>query len=726
MSRNRLSWIVVLGLALVPFLARAQERQELSLGGGETPVTVFADRIENLDREHLLIAEGRVEIEQGETRLEADRVEVNTETGEAVATGRVVFFDGRDRLNGERLEYNLRTGTGIVYQAEGSAEPHFFFGGEKMERFGEKAYRLTRGVFTTCEGDEPAWSVHWGSATAYLDDFIWGTGASFWVWKIPVVPFIPIFAASLRKDRHSGFLTPTLGTSSTKGFFYRQPIFWAISDSQDLTLTPSYFARRGFGLSAAYRYVRTEVSRGEIDGFYLHDTKEHDDRWVLSLQHEEEIRPRLTLKADLARVSDDQFLAEFGNTLDERSRQRLDSNLSLTQRWDKWNFVARLFDYQDLTTTEPVELQRLPELKLNAFQQPVPGVPGLLYELESSYNNFVREVGSEGQRFDLRPRLSYPFSPGGFFTVTPRAGFRETVYDTKVIGLKIDHGFIVEDTEKALVTRSLFEGGLDLEARAYRNFDLGGLFGIQKLQHAIEPRLEYNYLAGNDNTRELPQYDGIDIIQPSNGVTYSLTNRVKARAVGEGDKPGRVWELARFTLSQTWYLDTPPPTTTFLVGQKALTVPTTIVTTATTPPRRFTDVQADLILEPLFGVRFRGTVAFDPYERRVTTATTDASYEARNWKATFGTRHGQSGALQFIQGTVEAKLGPRWSARFSSNYAIDTGTVIENRVEATFREQCWAITAAYINRSNEDEFHITINLLELGQYGFGRAFAGFQ
>src|SRR3546814_18366160 len=59
---------------------------------------LFADRMENLERDQLLIAEGRVEIEQGEVRLEADRVEVNTETGEAVATGRVVLFDGRDRL----------------------------------------------------------------------------------------------------------------------------------------------------------------------------------------------------------------------------------------------------------------------------------------------------------------------------------------------------------------------------------------------------------------------------------------------------------------------------------------------------------------------------------------------------------------------------------------------------------------------------------------------------
>ena len=390
---------------------------------------------------------------------------------------------------------------------------------------------------------------------------MWGTNASFWVWKVPLVPFIPFFATSLRKDRHSGLLTPTFGSSDDKGFFVRQPIYFVLSDSQDLTLSPTYFQKRGFGLGATYRYVRTEGSRGELDGFYLHDKEDspdHDhDRWVASLRHEEVITPRLVLKADVARVSDDQFLSEFGNTLDERSRQRLESNVSLTQRWEKWNFFGRLFFYQDLTTDEPVELQRLPELRLNAFQQPMPWLPDLLFEMESSYNNFVRDIGSEGQRLDLTPRLSYPVSPGGLFTITPRVGFRETLYDTRVVGTKEDRGFIVEDTEKEFTARSLFEAGVDLDARAQRVFDLDGAFGIQKLQHLIEPRVSYNYLDGDDS-KDLPQWDGIDTITPGHTVTYSLTNRLKARAVGEEDRPGRVWEIIRFTLSQTYTIEPDP------------------------------------------------------------------------------------------------------------------------------------------------------------------------
>jgi LPS-assembly protein len=713
--------LVLAWLAFLPAVVVAQERREVTIGTPEAPVAVYADRIENLDRDHLLIAEGRVEIEQGEVRLEADRVEVNTETGEAVAVGKIVFFDGRDRLNGERLEYNFRTGTGVVYRGEAAAEPHFFFRGDKMERFGEKAYRLTGGWFTTCEDEAPPWHVRWGQATAYLDDWIWGTNASFWVAKIPLIPFIPFFAATLRRDRQSGLLTPTFGSSNDKGFTYRQPIYLVLSDSQDLTLVPTIYEKRGFALGASYRYILKETSRGEVEGFGLYDTKLDEARGVVGWRHEQLITPGLTMKIDVAHVSDNTFFQNFGDTLDERSRQRLESNIALTQRWDKWNLFGRLFFYQDLTTTTPVELQRLPELRLTAFSQRIAG-SDVLFSLESSYNNFVREVGSAGQRLDIHPTVSYPFSPGGYFTLTPRVGFRETLYDTRVIGTKVDQGFLVENTEKEFTTRSLVEAGLDLEARAYRTYDLGGFLGIEKIQHAIEPRISYLYLTGTDQG-DLPQFDAIDLIQPANGITYSLTNRIKARSVTSEAYPrGRVWELARLTFSQAYSLDVPSALALIPgINQPAPATPTTPTTVTSSTPQRLSNLVGDLILEPVYGIQFRGTASFDPYALDVTSATMDVSYVTEAFRATLGTRHGQGGALQFIQGELVARLSSRWSFRVASQYDYTTATVVENRFEVNFREQCWSISAAFIDRTTEDEFHISINLLELGQFGFSRA-----
>jgi LPS-assembly protein len=304
------------------------------------------------------------------------------------------------------------------------------------------------------------------------------------------------------------------------------------------------------------------------------------------------------------------------------------------------------------------------------------------------------------------------------------------VYDTKVIGTTVDRGFLVEDTSDDFVDRTLVEVGVDLEARAFRTFDLGGAFGIQKLQHAIEPRVSYLYVNDVDQD-ELPLFDFNDRVRGTNGFTYSLVNRLKARAVPEreGDR-GRVWELLRFSLSQTYDLENPlrlEPISP--INLPAPAVPTTPGTTpaAVDPGRRgrLSDLIADLIFQPAFGLWFRGTVGFDPYETDFTSATTDLTYETKDILLNFGTRHGLGGELQFIQGELRVRLAERWAVRFLTNFDVLSDTIVENRLEVSFREQCWAITAAFIDRTDEDEFHVTVSLLELGSYGFGRAF-GFQ
>src|SRR2546429_187402 len=80
-----------------------------------------------------------------------------------------------------------------------------------------------------------------------LEAFRYATNASFWVKSLPIIPYFPFFAAPIRRERESGFLPPQLGTSARKGFFAEVPFYWAISDSQDATLTLDAYEKRGFG-----------------------------------------------------------------------------------------------------------------------------------------------------------------------------------------------------------------------------------------------------------------------------------------------------------------------------------------------------------------------------------------------------------------------------------------------------------------------------------------------
>src|SRR5215813_13465981 len=168
----------LLGLAVHAGVSSAQTpaptpQSPVTVGTVGGDVTILADRLEEVGPDRLLVATGNVETTRGKARLIADRVEINRETGDAAAQGRVVFYDGEEQLTGRRIDYNVKSGTGVVYDSEARVAPYY--------RIGESVYTVQKGVFTTCEDDPPTWSFKFGSGNADLEEFVYGTGASFWV-----------------------------------------------------------------------------------------------------------------------------------------------------------------------------------------------------------------------------------------------------------------------------------------------------------------------------------------------------------------------------------------------------------------------------------------------------------------------------------------------------------------------------------------------------------------
>src|SRR5712691_597317 len=519
--------------------------------GGD--VTVVADRMEQIGPDNLVVATGNVELTRGEARLTADRVEINRETGDAVATGRVVFYDGDDRLTGDRIDYNIKTGTGVVHHGRASTAPYYRLGGESMERLGDNVYRVRRGFFTTCEDDPPAWSFRFSEATADLEDYVFGTGASFWVKNIPLIPFFPFFAAAIRRERQSGFLFPVFGTSSRRGFYADIPFYWAINESQDLTVAFDAYELKGFGGRVQYRYRLSEDAGGTFNGFYVHESKVNDDdRGWVHFQHEWRGPAGWRAVADVNMVSDDNVLRDYSIRLFERSLQRVDTNLFVSKRFENWNAVGNMFSYQDLTTPRPTELRRLPEVRVDRVRSAVPGLPGALFDFESSATHFQRDLGSEGGRVDLHPRFSAPVRPGDLFTVTPFIGGRLTGYDETAVRRRLSTDFVnqIDVVNDEARLRRLVEAGGDIEMPMSRVYAFDR-WGVDALLHRIEPRVNYTFITGADLNR-LPFYtERVDRIKDTSQITYSLTNRILARTASGPDAETVRWEAVRLVLGHS-------------------------------------------------------------------------------------------------------------------------------------------------------------------------------
>jgi LPS-assembly protein len=660
-------------------------------------VTVIADRIEDLGRDGVVVASGNVEVVRGRARLNADRVEINRETGDAVATGRVIFYDGEDRLTGDRIDYNIKTGTGVVHHAQATTAPYYRISGERMERIGESVYRVRRGVFTTCEDDPPAWSFRFNEATADLEDYVYGTGASFWVKNVPLIPFFPFFAAAIRRERQTGFLFPVLGSSSRRGFYAEIPFFWAIDESQDLTVSFNGYEARGLGGRALYRYRLSEDTGGSLGGFYVHESEvKNDDRGWGTFRHEWRNTSGWRAVADVNLVSDGLVLRDYSTRLSERSLQRADTNVFLTKSFEHWNLVGSVFSYQDFTTPRPTELRRLPELRADRVRAPVPGVPGLLFDLESSATNFQREVGSEGARVDVRPRVSLPVRPGGLLTVTPFLGGRVTGYQTGAVARRLASDFVteVDVINNDPRVRRLVEAGGDVEMPMSRVYAFDR-WGIDALLHRIEPRVNYTFITGA-GMHHLPLYtERIDRIKEASLVTSSVTNRIFARTSSGPDSEPVRWEAVRLMLGHSVDLRSKNHT----VG----------------------DVIGDLIVQAPSVFRFRADARYGMAKHEIATATTDVSVTVDRVTGAVGTRYDEEQRTSFLQGGVRVEITRNLVGRAATNWDMRSDTFVENQFGIDLRFQCWEISVVFIDRTREigrtradEELRFSVNLLGVG------------
>lgn len=716
--RSSAAALVLAGALLaspLPSPAQAPSPVTVQTAGGD--VTILADRLEQVGPDNLLLATGNVEITRGTARLMADRVEINRGTGDATAQGRVIFYDGEDRLTGDRVEYNIKTGTGVVYQGRLQVAPYYRISGERLDRLGDSVYRVHRGVFTTCEDDTPAWSFRFGDATADLEELIYGTNASFWVKDIPLIPFVPFFAAAIRRERQTGFLPPGFGTSSRKGAFGEIPFFWAISDSQDATVALDFFERRGLGGSAEYRYVLSEQQRGQMSGFFINEYNQQGaNRGYGRFLHDWTLGPGSVFRADLNGVSDDGVLRLYEDSPERRLAQRAESNVFYTRTWQNWNLVARAYVYQDLTTPRAVELQRLPELTVQGVRQPIPGLPGFLYEVNGSATSFFRELGSDGTRLDLRPRVSRPIPLEGYATLTPFAGGRVTAYDRTVTDTGYKQGIFIEHTTHDARVRELGEVGADVETRATRVFQTDGLWGLQSIVHSIEPRTHYIRVFGN-NFYGLPIWvERVDRVPEANWLEYSVTNRARGRTAGPAGPGADRLDLARFTVGHAYDLEN----------------------------ARWGNLAADLLLQPNRVLRFQGDVSYNVEHGIFQAGTTDVSLALPYVTANVGTRYDRRYAfipdwvelpgtwnpggaapdkanVNFLQGGLSAELSRNLIARASTNWDLRTDRFVESRFGVDIKFDCWALLIEYIKRdqqaagqSGENEIRFSLNLLGTG------------
>lgn len=680
-------------------------------------VDVQADRIQYSEKERRVVASGAVRVVLGARTLFADEVSVDLDDQELVASGHVILMDGLNRLEGDRIEYNYRTNLGIITNGRGALDTGVSFSGVEVRREGERQYAVKEARFTACRACQPEpatpdWEFRASEATVYQDEWIASLNTSFWIKGIPTL-FSPVLALPIG-PRRTGFLIPRFGYGNQDGFMIRQPFFWAISRSQDATLTTIYRTKRGIEFEGEYRYILDERSRGILTGRYLHDLEAGNQppnrgeaKWV----HDQVLAPTWTFKADAGYQTDPKVNRDFlDSSVTDRTQRVLDSNVFLTETTPRYVLLGLLGATQDLSeVTANRWLARLPEVRFQWLPGTLFGWP-VLAEADTSAVYFLRSGAEDAGRLDLRPALHLPLTLSPWLTSTTSAALYETAYT-------------LSSQTGGNTNRLLFDLRQRFGNTLVRRFEEPG-FGFSRLTHVVESSLAYQYVPWVDQQSFL-QFDRLDFVNPQNRLTYRLASRLMGRSPGPSGE-ARTHEVASLSVTQS--VNVQPKTREFSdVYLQALTPERVDQAVENLQPlsngftrateRRFSNLVVQAGVRPRPTLAGYATVAVDV--DRPGVAGVNSGVEFQLWdRVTVEAGHSyvRDSQLDGILSRIIWRVTQNVLLDLLTRYDLRSGTLLENTANLRYSTCCWEVGLKYTHRSrgpgqsDENNFQIAFNL----------------
>ncbi len=403
---------------------------------------------------------------------------------------------------------------------------------------------LKNALFTTCPNDTPDWALK--AEEINIDTTLaWATisNATLEIFEVPVFYF-PYLTLPISDKRSSGFLYPSIGSSSKNGLEISTPYYWNIAPNYDMTITPIIKTERGLQLNTEFRYL-DNGQEGLVNVEYLHNDRSIDEkRYLLYWQHTGQFNENWRIATDFTQVSDDNYFNDIGSDYGNSTDNQLIKSIDLGYYTDDWWLNMRIQDIQVLgQQTDPYVL--LPQISFHSYHNTLGDY--FEYDLFSELSHFQRNNGTEEKtsRLHAEPTLRLPLNFSSF-NVTSEVKLMQTWYQQ-------DSG---ENEESISRTLPQFKLYADVDFERPLKFTPG-------FTQTLTPKVQYLYVPYEDQ-QDIGIYDtallrddysglfrerrfsGLDRIVDTNQVTLGMTTTIK----DENNRP-------KFTASigQTFFLE---------------------------------------------------------------------------------------------------------------------------------------------------------------------------
>jgi LPS-assembly protein len=719
--------------------------------------------IDSLTKDHWKLI-GQVEVNCGDQTFSADEIEGFNDTHRMIATGNVVFTSGGNRIAADRMEYNTATKTGTFFNATGTAtlkdqtqtqrqptpqplersmfgiqEPDVYFYGEKISKVAREKYRISNGGFTTCVQPTPRWQLTSGTVILNLERYAFLTNSLFRVKSVPVF-YLPVFYYPISKeDRATGFLIPMYGSSTIRGQTLSNAFFWAISRSQDATFFHDWYSQTGQGFGSEYRYIASPGSDGTIKFYNLREhTADYtsDDGNVTTTPERTSYQVQGSLSQRISRTFRARGRVDYfsditvqqtyqQNVYNASQRQRV-VNGSLSGVIGSWNLTSS-YDRSEFFygTTQSTVRGGTPRVTMQRADKPLFGSP-IYFSVATEATKLLAErktptatVDQGLSRFDVFPRIRFPFTKWQFLTISTSLAFRETFWtEQRDLVTKLN----VDDS----INRNYYDLSTQITGPVFsRIWNRTGSQYAEKLKHSIEPYFNVQRVSAIDDFDHYVQIDGTDtIVGRVTRVSYGVTNRF-FRKPGGG---GRSRELLTASLGQSYYSDA-----------RAAQYDKNYQTSYGTAPNRFSPLSLQVRSTPTDSVQAQFRAEYDTQFHALRTMSADGTVSLGEGL------HSTAGWSQrrFIEGlpgfddpdrldhylnsnTTWRGWRNRVGAIYNFNYDIRRSRFLQQRIMVNYNAQCCGLALEYqqYNLSGissspvpaDSRFNFTITLAGIGSF----------
>ena len=214
----------------------------------------------------LLYGQSKVKYENMD--LEAEKIHMSLDSSLVHATGTrdttdstghtlvgtPVFSMGQDKYESDTMAFNFKTKKGLISKVYTQQEDGFLQS-EISKRTANGDVYLQHGRYTTCDKKHPDFYIALSRGKVRPGKDVTFGPAYLVVADVPLPLAIPYGFFPFTKSYSSGFIMPTYGDESARGFYLRDGgYYFAINDKWDLKLLGEIYTKGSWGLSAASNY----------------------------------------------------------------------------------------------------------------------------------------------------------------------------------------------------------------------------------------------------------------------------------------------------------------------------------------------------------------------------------------------------------------------------------------------------------------------------------------